>query len=80
MLFDTPSCLVLVKNGTNLCGPSIFKVLKWNTPRFGWSQEDYSGVDSIQLPSSDSWAPDGVFGLILLNAVDEKFMFRLLYL
>ena len=78
MLFDTPSCLVLVKNGTNLCGSSIFKVLKWNTPRFGWSQEDYSGVDSIQLPSSDSWAPDGVFGLILLNAVDEKFMFRLL--
>ena len=74
MLFDTPY-LVLV---TNLCGSSIFKVLKWNTPRFGWSLEDYSGVDSIQLPSSDSWAPDGVFGLILLNAVDEKFMFRLL--
>lgn len=53
-----------------------YMVLKWNTPRFGWSLEDYSGVDSIQLPSSDSWAPDGVFGLILLNAVDEKFMFR----
>ena len=55
--------------------PSNLKVLTWNDPRFAWREEDYAGINSMPLPFSDSWAPE----VILLNAVEEKFMFRFIY-
>ena len=53
---------------------SHLKVLKWNNPRFAWREEDYEGINSMRLPFSNSWAPE----VILLNAVEEKFIFRLI--
>uniref|UniRef100_A0A8C5S3U7 Neuronal acetylcholine receptor subunit alpha-10 n=1 Tax=Laticauda laticaudata TaxID=8630 RepID=A0A8C5S3U7_LATLA len=41
----------------------------WVDAYLSWDKEDYSGIDSIQIPSSYVWRPD----IVLYNNADDQF-------
>ncbi|KAI6234385.1 hypothetical protein M3Y99_00788800 [Aphelenchoides fujianensis] len=61
--------LIGIDEKNQIMQSSIWATLKWDDCQFGWSPNDYGGLESIRVPSDRVWLPD----IVLFNNADGNY-------